>query len=163
VGVRHALFPRALTIWRSTSPVGCRRLSVSRRCAGLHGRVAGRSGPAAEPATAGVTLLCGLLGEASEPGVRRTCRHASARPGRDVVADEIIPHSGRCPQGRHRGLVATVVCLASRVLPLTPQVAFPSSACGRSPWSAPPANRILSPCRRCRQMSRRFRPDGLNP
>jgi hypothetical protein len=119
--------PRSLSpntdIWRPGSPVECRWLSVSRRCAGPARTIANRFGPAAEPAT-GVTTD-GVLGETSQPGVHTP---AGALPPNPVRTHLRMSVSGPLPQGRHRFLSTAIVGLAPRVLPLTPQVVFLLSA-----------------------------------
>jgi hypothetical protein len=127
----HSLSP-ITDIWRPASPVECRWLSVSRRCAGLHGRLQIRSGSAAEPAcdvaTAGfrVRLLSPefthFAGALHPDPVRMLLRTAASDP---------------LPQGRHRTCSVTIVGLAPRVLSLNPQVAF-SLSDGRPPFRGLP-------------------------
>jgi hypothetical protein len=110
-------------IWRPVSLVACRWLPVSRRCAGPARTIANRFGPAAEPAT-GVTTD-DVLGETSQPGVRTPAGALPPDPVRTLLRTSV---SGPLPQGRHRILSVTIVGLAPRVLPLTPQVVFFVSA-----------------------------------
>ena len=77
----------------------CRWLSVSRRCAGLHGRLQAVSAPQRSRSTVGFPSA-GLSGEASQPGVRHACRHAPAEPGPDASENGVA--SSPNPQGRHR-------------------------------------------------------------
>jgi hypothetical protein len=119
--------PRSLSpntdIWRPASPVACRWLSVSRRCAGPARTIANRFGPAAEPAV-GVTTA-DVSGETSQLAVRTP---AGALPPNPVRTHLRTSASGPLPQGRHRTLSVTIVGLAPRVLSLTPQVVFFISA-----------------------------------
>jgi hypothetical protein len=82
--------PRSLSpitdIWRSVSPVECLRLSVSRRCVGLHGQLQTVPAPQRSRPPRDSARIGGLSGEASGPGPRCTCRHTSAKPGRLAFA-----------------------------------------------------------------------------
>jgi hypothetical protein len=148
--------PRSLSpatdIWRPAPPVECRRLSVSRRCAGLHGRLQAaptpqRSRPSVSPPWAfRVRLL--------SPGFA----HLPARPpgpGSDAVENGCIRSTDRKvgigPSGPDRWPCATG--LAS----------YPSSCVSflvrTTPFSAPPAIRILLRFRGHRRSPDAFRSD----
>jgi hypothetical protein len=60
-------------------------------------------------------------GEASQPGLRAPAGTLAPDPARTLLR---LVVSGPLPQGRHREFWSTIVGLAPRVLPLTPQVAF---------------------------------------
>jgi hypothetical protein len=115
--------PRSLSpitgIWRPASPVECRWLSVSRRCAGPARTIANRFGPAAEPAVGVATA--DLSGETSQLAVHTPAGALPPNPARTHLRTSA---SGPLPQGRHRILSVTIVGLAPRVLSLTPQVVF---------------------------------------
>jgi hypothetical protein len=102
---------------------------------------ADRSGPAAEPAF-GVSTS-GFSGEASQPGTRVPAGALLPNPVRTPLRSVV---SGPLPQGRHRASRSAIVGLAPRVLSLIPQVAF-SSLNRTTPFSVPPAARILLPFR----------------
>jgi hypothetical protein len=123
VGVRHALFPRSLIIWRPTSPVECCWLSVPRRYAGLHERLQSVSGLVAKPAL-GVTTA-GIPGEASQPGVPAPAGASPPNPVRMLLR---MDASGPLAQGRHRSFRrrSLALCNGSCLLPL--QVTFCSHA-----------------------------------
>jgi hypothetical protein len=65
-----------------------------------------------------------LSGEASQPGLRAPAGTLPPDPVRMVL--RFGPIRSLYPRGRHRPFRSTVVGLAPRVLPLNPQVAFPS-------------------------------------
>jgi hypothetical protein len=90
----------------------------------------------------------GRLGETSQPGFPCTCRCTSAEPGPD--ASENIA-SGPLPQGRHRTFRSRSFALrhGSCLLPLK----LPSILTRTTPFSVPPAARILSRLRGHRRPS----------
>jgi hypothetical protein len=100
VGTRHVLFPRLTNIWRPTSPVECRWLSVPRRCVDRQERLSFslrlRSG-----AGLGVTTN-GFLGETSSPGVT----HLPIRTFQtsETVRSERV-NCFTSIQGRHRAIL----------------------------------------------------------
>jgi hypothetical protein len=78
----------------------------------------------AEPAF-GVSTS-GLSGEASQLGLRAPAGTLPPNQVRIILRFGLI--RSMFPQGRHRAFRSAIVCLAPRVLPLTPQVAFRSHA-----------------------------------
>ena len=92
--------PRSLSpntdIWRPASPVECRWLSVSRRCAGLLRTIAFRFGSAAEPA-GGITTS--LSGETSQPGALHALQARIHRTRFKMLLRRV--HPSPLPQGRH--------------------------------------------------------------
>jgi hypothetical protein len=125
VGVRHALFPRSLIIWRPTSPVECRWLSASRRCAGLQGRLQAVTAPqrSRSPVSPQMTFWMRLL----SPEFTHMQR-ASTGPGSDASENGCIRSTSAGSASDHS---VSIVGPAPRVLSLTPQVAFTFSI-GRS-------------------------------
>lgn len=125
--MRSGSSPRSLSpitdIWRPTSPVECRWLSVPRRYVGRHGHCALPCGPAAEPAD-GVTTA-GVSGETSQPGDQPPAGGWSSDPDWKHLR---MKSSSPLAEGRHRSFRITVVGLPPRVLSLIPQVTLSSQA-----------------------------------
>jgi len=111
--------PRSLSpatdIWRPASPVECGRLSVSRRCAGLHGRL--QAAPAPQRSRPSVSPPRAFRVRLLSPGFAHLPVR-SAGPGSDAIENGMHPiHS---PQGRHRTVRSRSLALrhGSCLLPL---------------------------------------------
>jgi len=123
VGVRHALFPRLLDIWRPTSPVECCWLSVPRRCAGLHERL--QSVPAPQRSRPAVSPPLAFRVRLLSPEFPAPAGASSPNPARTPLRMDV---SGPLAQGRHRSFRrrSLALCDGSCLLPL--QVTFCSHA-----------------------------------
>jgi hypothetical protein len=136
VGVRHALFPRSLTFGAQLHPssvIGCQFPDAALVCMDDCNPFRLRSGAGPR------CRHRGHSGETSQLGFPHTCRCASAEPGPD--ASENVA-SDPLPQGRHRTFRSRSFALrhGSCLLPLK----LPSILTRTTPFSVPPAARILS-------------------
>ncbi len=116
------------------------------------------SGPVAEPASN--VSITSLLGETSQPGRYTLASVLSPDPVqmRLRTSASFATSARSASVTRCEQRCVTIVCLAPRVLSLTPQVAFPFSV-GRlySFWGEPPKVRILSRSRGHRRPPSAFR------
>jgi hypothetical protein len=151
VGVRHALFPRSLTFGAQLHPssvVGCQFPDAALVCMDDCNPFRLRSGAGPR------CRHRGHSGETSQLGFPHTCRCTSAEPGPD--ASENVA-SDPLPQGRHRTFRSRSFALrhGSCLLPLK----LPSILTRTTPFSVPPAARILSRLRGHRRPSGAFLSD----